>query len=79
MDTFWKNKEWNMSWNSMDVGTMDASDVFPMTDTLCINSKSLKLRYLGTLKKEKTLKEMGYVVHTMWSCDFDREKVVNLP
>ena len=54
---------------------MDAHD----RDTLCTNSKSLKLRYLETLKKEKTLKEMGYVVHTMWSCDFDREKVVNPP
>ena len=39
-------------------------------DTLTINTKSLKLGYLETLRKEKTLTSMGYIVHSMWSCDF---------
>ena len=39
-------------------------------DTLTINTKSLKLRYLETLKTEKTLTSMGYIIHSMWSCDF---------
>ena len=42
-------------------------------DTLTINTKSLKL------KKEKTLTSMGYIVHSMWPCDFVQEKSVTPP
>ena len=48
-------------------------------DTLMINTKSLKLRYLETLKKEKTLTSIGYVVHSMWSCDFLGQKSITPP
>ena len=48
-------------------------------DTLTINTKSLKLRYLETLKNEKNLSSVGYIVHSMWSCDFAQEKGVTPP
>ena len=48
-------------------------------DTLMINTKSLKMRYFETLKKEKASTSMGYVVHSMWSCDFLRQKSMTPP
>ena len=48
-------------------------------DTLTINTKSLKLRCLEKLKKEKTQTSVGYIIHSMWSCDFVQEKSVTPP
>ena len=38
------------------------------------NGKSMAQRFRETVVKEKRLTELGYVVLTKWSCDFNREK-----
>lgn len=46
-------------------------------EKLFIDNKNLERRYAETVEKEKTLKSLGFVVHSMWSCDFEEEKKKN--
>ena len=41
-------------------------------DTIQVSGKSLEQRYSSTKRKEKILRGMGFVVHTMWGCEFQR-------
>ena len=41
-------------------------------DTLMIQGKSLSKRFSETLHKKKVLEELGYLIHEMWVCDFER-------
>ena len=42
-------------------------------DKLKIKNKSINHRYLETMIKELTLKQLGYQLHTKWSCEFERD------
>ena len=41
-------------------------------DITMVRGKTLTARYSDTIMKERTLRNLGYKVHTMWSCDFTR-------
>ncbi len=40
---------------------------------LVIGDKNLSTRHRDMLRKEERLAEIGFVVHSVWSCDFERE------
>ena len=41
-------------------------------DNICIQGKSLSQRFTETLRKKRTLEELGYIVHETWACEFSR-------
>ena len=41
-------------------------------DRITLRGKTLVALYRETLLKENKLKEMGFKVHTMWACDYER-------
>lgn len=43
-------------------------------DTSMIMGKSLKQRYIETLKKISHLQSLGIKMHTIWSCDYARQR-----
>jgi G:T-mismatch repair DNA endonuclease (very short patch repair protein) len=47
-------------------------------DKLMVGGKNLKHKYKETLWKQNMLAKMGYEVHTMWSCQFEKEKRENV-
>ncbi|KAK0409017.1 hypothetical protein QR680_004295 [Steinernema hermaphroditum] len=46
---------------------------YPNREDLALNGKTHKQNYEATMKKEQTLKRMGYEVITIWGCDIDKE------
>ena len=46
-------------------------------DNIMNKGKSMAQRYKETLLKEKRLKEMGYELHTKWSCEFSTDLFQN--
>ena len=44
-------------------------------ESIVNNGKSLSLRYKETIIKEQRLKELGLILITKWSCDFNLEIV----
>ena len=48
-------------------------------DNVCIQGKSLSQRYAETLRKKRTLEELGYLVHETWACRFSHlERVCSI-
>ena len=41
-------------------------------DTLVSQNKSMSRRYVDTVDRADRLRRMGFVMHEMWGCDFDR-------
>ena len=49
-----------------------------LRDRTMVGNKTLSRRYQDTLVKERRLRELGFQVHTMWSCEFEQRLSADL-
>ena len=65
----------NMPMNLMGAGIMAAPALYPgIGRHFMFKEKNIQQCYRETIKKHNQLQDMGFVMHSIWSCDYLMER-----